>query len=84
MKIGFSILVLSLCLSLSIASSVSQLGPFVQVPTNIAAGSLATATILPVSLAAGSPHYVSSFSIYLAVAASTSRLGSGVLDAQCK
>jgi hypothetical protein len=55
MKIGLSILVLSLCLSLSIASSVSQLGPFVQVPTNIAAGSLATATILPVSLAAGSP-----------------------------
>lgn len=60
-----------------------QLGPIVQVPTNVAAGSLATATVLPVSLAAGSPRYVSSLSIYLAVAASTSRLGSGVLDAQC-
>jgi hypothetical protein len=76
----------ALCLCLYISSSLAQFGPWVQVPSSIAAGSLATATVLPVNLVNGLPQYVSSFSIYLTASITANRLdlGPDFLQAQCR
>jgi hypothetical protein len=81
-----SILSFGVCLSLLATSCVAQFGPWIDVPTDIVAGTPATATILPLNLYNNDPEFVSSYTVYLTAAVGANRLGLGYafLQEQCK
>ena len=66
-------------------SCLAQFGPNIDVPTDIVAGTSVTATILPLNLYNNNPEFVSSYTVYLTAAATSSRLdfGSDFLQEQC-
>ena len=80
-----SVLLFDLFLFSLTTSCLAQLGPNIIVPTNVVADTSATATILPLKLYNNDPEFVSSYTVYLTAAATSSRLdfGSDFLQEQC-
>lgn len=80
-----SVLLFRLFLLLRTTSCLAQFGPNIDVPTDVVAGTPATATILPLNLYNYDPEFVSSYTVYLTAAATSSRLNFGwdFLQEQC-